>query len=156
MIHIVTGKIDSGKSTKLMELYETIDKGDGFVLLKTMDNGKPVYYDAYRLSRKTRCRTIVREDMITDESVAFAIGPYRFLTSAVAWINREMTELLQTGTRPLFFDEAGILEINKKGFYPLIKAIVESDADLYITVRTPLVEKFLETFNIQTYRIVGD
>ena len=50
MIHIVTGKMNAGKSTKLGSIYNELQKGDGFISVKRMHYDKVHGYEIMRLS----------------------------------------------------------------------------------------------------------
>lgn len=155
MIYIVTGKINSGKTTRMLRLYQSINQGDGIVFIKTMKDNQPIVYHAHRLSTATRFEIILRDTYQPKAyPLAFQIGPYGFSQAGVKKIATLIHTWLNDETNPIFFDEIGILEVQKKGFYSILKPLFDSNKTLYISIRESLLEAFLKTFKITNYAIV--
>ncbi len=155
MINIVTGKINSGKTTRMQKLYQANKQGDGIIFIKEMHQNHPKRYQAKRLKTGEKFEIILRDSyQPEDYKTAFQIGPYGFNQSGVDRIETLIKQWLSDDTNPIFFDEVGILEVQKEGFYPLIKQLVKSDKTLYISLRKNLLDAFLKTFKITNYQIV--
>lgn len=156
MIHIVTGKINSGKSSTLLTLYQQHGQGDGFISVKRMHYDKVHGYDLLRL-QDLSTRPFVSHELFAndqDREIACQIGPYRFYKDVLIDITTQIMTSIDNGVSPLFIDEIGILELQHKCFAPLLKHIVANDIEAYISVREDLIPDVVQTFNIQEYDII--
>ncbi len=155
MVHIVTGKIDSGKTSRLERIHAE-KGGDGFIALKDMEAGRVRGYFAKRLSTgKTFPLSVHNENALVAFSVAFSIGPYRFSADAVQRIDAVMRSLLEEGVEPLYLDEVGPLELKGEGFDGLVKAMAASGREVYLTVRDSLVERVIRHYGLENAKILG-
>ncbi len=152
MLHIVTGKIDAGKTTTMQNLHQSLG-GDGFVSLKTMKDGRPLCFDALRLKTGETRPLIKRISDVQGDKTAFSIGPYVFLKDTVDWIKETLKTLPETTSGPIFFDEVGLLEIDKQGFYDDVAWLIKENITLYLSVRTESLNSFLKTFHVTTYEL---
>ncbi|MFP4477908.1 MAG: nucleoside-triphosphatase [Candidatus Izemoplasmatales bacterium] len=157
MVKIVTGKINTYKSTKLKKHYEDHLLGDGFIAKKNMQ-GKLVHsYDLVKLSTNKSLPYIIRDKFYDGSStLAFKIGPYCFLKSGLDYLENEIDKMIEEGCSPIYIDEISLLELNEKGLYKIFKRLLALDIDLCIVVREDLLEKVLEKFSIEKYEIIGD
>ncbi len=154
MVRIVTGKIDSGKTTRLEGIHAE-KGGDGFVAIKRMEAGKVEGYLAKRLSTgETFPLSAHGENADIDFAVAFAIGPYRFSALAVKRIDEVMRSLLKEGVEPLYLDEVGFLELQGGGFDGLVKEMVASGREIYLTVRDSLVREVERHYGLENAEIL--
>ena len=156
MLKIVTGSIASGKTSKLLELYDRDPAGDGFVAIKKMRGEKVSGYDAMRLKTKEQFSLVVRDEFLQEPmAIEAQIGPYLFDRSAMEKIYETFDELIRNRVQPLYFDEVGLLEIEGKGFDSLIKKLVASGLDLILVVRQELVPAFLKRYQVKEYLIIS-
>jgi nucleoside-triphosphatase THEP1 len=156
MLKIVTGSIASGKTSKLLELYDRDPTGDGFVAIKKMRGEKVSGYDAMRLKTKEQFSLVVRDEFLQEPmAIEAQIGPYLFDRSAMEKIYETFDELIRNRVQPLYFDEVGLLEIEGKGFDSLIKKLVASGLDLILVVRQELVPAFLKRYQVKEYLIIS-
>lgn len=155
MIHIVTGRINSGKSTTICDIYNKNKVGDGFVSVKRMHYDKVHGYDIVRLSTRDTKLLVVRDEYKTkDYDIACQIGPYQFLTSTLSYINTEITSMLEQGIEPIYLDEIGQLELNNQCFHSIFETIVQAKVNCYITVRTQLVQDVISKYQLHDYDII--
>jgi len=70
MIKIVTGKINSKKTTRMMDLYLADHQGDGFISLKVMSDQKVYGYHAMKLSSREKRLLMVHKDFYLSEFFA--------------------------------------------------------------------------------------
>jgi nucleoside-triphosphatase THEP1 len=152
MIYIITGKINSYKTTRLQELYNTL-KGDGFVSVKHMSQNKVLYYHIERLSDQSKSMFAIHKDHypVLFEKVE-QLGPYVFDKTVFEMVETTMEQCIKERISPLFIDEIGLLEMNHLGFYNTLKRLINSGLDVYFTCRTSLVESVVKTFNIKAYK----
>lgn len=152
MVYIITGSINSGKTTRLLELYKIQDKADGFVAVKNVMNHRVMGYDMLQLSTKEKRSFIVREDMVGDEfDVLCSIGPYFFSKTTKEWVEHSLKHMVAHNEGPIFLDEIGPLELEGQCFDSIMSDLVASGCDLYITVRQAALEEVVERYNIKEY-----
>lgn len=76
MIKIVTGKINSQKTTRMMDLYLKDRKGDGFISQKIMNDQKVYGYHAMKLSSREKRLLMIHKDFYLSEFFCIEkIGP---------------------------------------------------------------------------------
>lgn len=157
MVYIITGSINSGKTTRLLELYEQHENADGFVAVKNMMNHRVLGYDMLRLSTKEKKSFIVREDMVNDSfEVLCSIGPYFFSTQTKEWVEHSLMHMVTHRIGPIFLDEIGPLELEGQCFDNIMSELAASGCDLYITVRQSALEEVLERYSIKEYECITD
>jgi nucleoside-triphosphatase THEP1 len=155
MIHIVTGKMNAGKSTKLGSLYEQIQKGDGFISVKCMHYDKVHGYEIMQLSNKAFYPLVIRDEFSHQNmEIACQIGPYLFLKDTLKRIEKNIETMIENKVSPIFLDEIGQLELYDQCFNSIFSKMVESNLELYITVREDLVDKVIEKYNIKQVDII--
>ena len=156
MVHIVTGDKNSGKTTKIKEIYAG-HGGDGFISNKVIQNGVLYGYNLTRLSTG-ESMPFIYENRYAPAHLKDILKNIRFtfyrpaFDTAYNWIH----EILRYGDSPIYIDEVGQLELNKKGFYAIIKDVVNTNKDIYIAIRASYLTEFLEAFNITEYDLISN
>jgi len=154
MIHIISGGIDSGKTRKVLSLYNELKRGDGFVSRKVFLN--PQEFTGYEIRRLSTGETLplaFKEAHLPpgwDE--IYRIGPFRFSRKAFDFADAVITEIIANHIEPVFIDEIGPLELSGKGFSPLVHRVLKAGKEVYLVVRTHCVADVLEKFNIEDYK----
>lgn len=170
MVTIITGKMNTGKTTRMHQLFhemaqskEQKDKGimdfsvDGFIAVKEMDGSIVRGYKAHQLSTGYELDMIIREDYLKgDESVAYRLGPYCFLAQAFKWMDACIKDLIGFGAKAIFLDEVGQLELSGGGYDKSIRKVLQSRSHLFISVREDLIPAITEHYHIKKYQILGD
>ncbi len=155
MVRIVIGKINSFKTTKMIDLYETEKRGDGFVSVKRMLGDKVHSYDALRLSSKAENLFIIRDEFNeTNEEIACQIGPYQMLKDTLDSVEQAITGMIEKNIEPIYLDEIGLLELEGSGFSEILRKMIASGLDLVISVRTDLLQKIVKKYKIKEYAII--
>jgi len=150
MVFIVTGSIHSGKTTRLLNIYEKNKLGDGFVAIKNMNNNTVLGYDLCRLSTKEKKMFILRDSLLTKGfKVACKIGPYCISSEALIWVEESIRQMLSNKRKAIFLDEIGLLELEGKCFDQILREILRAKCDVYITVREELLEQVRERYSIR-------
>jgi len=165
VIKIVTGKINSGKTSRLKEIYKANQIGDGIISKKIMIDTDVYGFNGIRLSDNFEFPFMIHEryyfqnDLITyeDNSIesVYSIGPYKVLKSGMDFIDKTYNDLLDKSVTPLFFDEVGKLELSGKGYYKHLKRAIDNNVDILIAIREDLVIDLIEKFCIKEYQIVS-
>lgn len=145
MITIVTGKINSGKTTYLKNNYEKTQKGDGFLSVKFFAKDNFIGYNLLHLKSGKESPFIRKKTAIPSEWIEiFAMGQFSFSQEGFRFAEKIMKNCTD---EPVYLDEIGPLEIlHKKGFHEILKT--QLNKNLFISVRESLYEKLLENFNI--------
>ncbi|MCF7923960.1 MAG: hypothetical protein K9L64_02490 [Candidatus Izimaplasma sp.] len=156
MVKIVTGKINSYKTTKLKSIYNQKKIGDGFIAKKTMEGDLVYGYTLIRLSNDKEMPFVIR-DIYYDgkKEIIYKLGPYLFYKDAFIYIENTVNEWINTKISPIYLDEISILELEGKGYYHALTNLLEINIDLYLVVRRDLLEKVIDKFNIKEYQIIG-
>jgi len=155
MIHIVTGKMNAGKSTTLGSLYNQIQKGDGFISVKCMHYDKVHGYEIMQLSNKAFYPLVIRDEFSHQNmEIACQIGPYLFLKDTLTRIEKDIKTMIENKVSPIFLDEIGQLELYDQCFNSIFSKMVKSNLELYITVREDLVDKIIEKYKLQQVDII--
>jgi nucleoside-triphosphatase THEP1 len=151
MIKIITGNIHDFKTTKAYQLYKSTHLGDGFISLKTMENGRVKYYEALHLSsEEKRILCYHNEHHLQELSRFQSIGPYRFDLDTLFWVESSIEKMIQKRIEPIYLDEIGMLEIQGLGFHSILTKMIQSKLDLILVIRKDLVEKVIEKYDIKT------
>ncbi len=223
MIYIVTGGIDSGKTTAMACIYERLRRGDGFISQKraaapnvgdlslknliiksftgsrtrgaggrsishflncltsqalnflssffslaaggikatvlpaptTIKGNNFIGYEIVRLATGERRMLAYKESAAPpgwDE--IYRCGPYHFSQAALEFAGAIINDIIARGISPIFIDEIGPLELQDKGFAPLLEKALNTGLDVYITVRSPCLDEVIKKFNIGDYRLI--
>ncbi|GMQ63403.1 nucleoside-triphosphatase [Vallitalea maricola] len=150
MVNVITGPINSGKTSKMIKLYERVQKGDGFVSIKNMERDKVHSYEIMQLSNRKKQLFVLREDYLTkDWCESCKMGPYSFSTPVLKHIEITIRELIKSRVTPIYLDEIGRLELQNKCFHKILAELLNSECDLYITVREDYLDDLINKYNLR-------
>lgn len=136
---IICGEKGEGKTTKLLSLYK--DGVKGVVSLHENDE-----YFALNLETKEKTLLLTKKPLF----------PYSWR----AWYyNNEFfssiySSLSTINSGDVFIDEVGMMEVEGKGFYSLIKELKNKEIDLTITTRNEFLYRVLSTFSFSSYYLI--
>jgi nucleoside-triphosphatase THEP1 len=137
MIYLITGGINSGKTTKMQELFKQNPQGDGFVCPKVFDNGRFIRYDIRHLQSGKTLPFVYPADSIPenwDEQLRY--GKFTFSAQAFSFADTIADQSVRNHISPFFLDEIGPLELDlHEGFYAMFRKILFQDIDLYVSIR---------------------
>lgn len=155
MVKIVTGSMNSFKTTRLENLFNEDHLGDGFVSKKIMKDSLVYGYNLKRLSTEEEIPLVIR-DIYWDgvKKIIFQIGPYCFFEEALIYLERIIDDFIIKNVNPVYLDEVGILELEGQGFDSIIKKLIEADIDLCLVVRTDLVARVCKHYNFINVEII--
>lgn len=155
MIQIVTGDINSGKTTKMYELYNKYG-GDGFISIKRMNILTVHSYELLHLSKGQSVVLALKENHNeTTQKIACQIGPYQFFESSIELVKNTMEYLIKEGVSPLYLDEIGPLELMGKCFYDVFQMMIASGLDLVISVRKNSLKEVIDKFNLKDVEVIN-
>lgn len=155
MVKIVTGKINSFKTTRMNYLFDSNKTGDGFVSIKNMVDSKVKSYNIKRLITSEERLFIIRDEFNNlNEKIACSIGPYQVLEKTLKHVETEIRYMIKSKVEPIYLDEIGLLELQDLGFSKIFKEMLESGLDLVISIRTELLSKIVDKYNIKNYAVI--
>ncbi|MFP4077717.1 MAG: nucleoside-triphosphatase [Candidatus Izemoplasmataceae bacterium] len=155
MVVIVTGTINSGKTTRMKALHEE-HGGDGFVMEKTMDKDTVKSYHALRLSTGEKRLLVLREGYQAEGfKEAVRIGPYRFSAEALKWVETTLKTLMKRRIEPLFLDEVGGLELRGEGFDSILKVMATYPGTIYLCVRENHIKGIVRRYRFHPVTVQG-
>jgi nucleoside-triphosphatase THEP1 len=155
MIKIVTGKINSYKTTRLFNHYQDSLLGDGFIARKMMKNDLVYGYDLIQLSNGYKI-PFIRRDIFDDTAyeVIYKLGPYHFFESAFLYVEEKIDEFIKQGISPIYLDEISLLELQDQGFHQVLLKLLEQKIDLVLVIREDLLEQVLTKYKIEDYELI--
>lgn len=135
MLTIITGPLNSGKSTTLLSLLHAEQSPGGLIQRKLTreSDGFVTGYDLVRL-RDRLAIPFARwtEDLPHDWDGGPSLGRYSFSLSAITKAIACIQDDIREGRHPIVVDEIGRLELQAEGFFPVIEMLAQSDAILVI------------------------
>src|SRR5689334_2392243 len=117
-IYILTGPIQSGKTTKLVEWSK--DKRDVFGILTPVVEGKRVFIDAHTKEQ-------FRMEAESNEEDVLTIGRFVFSKKSFERAGNILTKAMKEKNAWLVVDEIGPLELKGEGFDSIIKQILSAN-----------------------------
>lgn len=154
MITILTGAVNSGKTTRLMSLYKKEKQGDGIALPKIHVKGQYVGQDILRLSTGASVpfsRVLPHLPKGWDEGERYQ--NYSFSLGGITFGRAVLGEMIKSPVNPVFIDEIGPLELLGEGFYSVFYTLLSCQKDMVVTVRDSCLVGFLTKFELCDYRL---
>lgn len=146
MIFILTGPVNSGKTTFLKRVIEELKrqkfKLDGFLSEAILENQEKIGYDLLDLGSE-RIIPFIRKSGRQDWP---RIGPFFFIPEGLSWAKKII--LRSREAEILVVDEIGPLELSGKGLWPVLEKVIFMRAQKVLLV---LRRNILEDF----FRMVG-
>ncbi len=148
MINVITGKLNSGKTRYLKDLYEKDSQGDGILSLKHYENESFVGYDIFHLKSKKQVAFIRLKSQLPESwNEKLEIGKYSFSCEGFDFAEKVLKNIDEG---PVYIDEIGPLEIlDKKGFYDKLKELIDKKFDLFLTIRSTLIDALHDEFGLK-------
>lgn len=155
MITIVTGKINSGKTTTMLEHYRSHQQGDGFVSIKHMHHDQIDHYSIHKLSTGEEKVWLIHEkSIILGYPSSVTIGPYRVILSTVDWVEHEIRAMMIKHVSPLYLDEIGLLELNHQGFHHILCEMMDSMLDVVLTIRDRWLDDVIKHYHMTDITLI--
>ena len=156
-LHIVTGVVNTGKTSRMKELYCQTPSADGFLSEKVFSGGVFLGYRLVRLrSGEGRLFALTEEAFHGQYREICRLGPFIFSQEAFSFGIRGLLSLYRDdNVTAIFLDEAGPLELGGLGFARILPILLHSGKDIYLTVRRACLEQFLIEFDIGEYELIS-
>lgn len=148
-IFILTGKIQTGKTTRLM-LWAISQKNIDGILQPIIDGKRFIYH--------IRSRSLKPLETESKENI-ISIGKYNFSNETFDWSKQILNDALISNNEWIIIDEIGPLELNGKGLEPTISRIIDIkdklESKILFVVREEILDKFVGRYKLQNnYNIV--
>ena len=148
-VFILTGEIGEGKTTTVIRLAEALEKSGipagGIISPRVIDGNRTVGYDIVDIN-DPRALPFLRDDIAEERET---IGRFRILESGLKAGHEIIDPVRINEYRLVIIDEAGPLELKKRGWYDDIKGMLHrGDQSLLLVVRKKLVSQVKELFQI--------
>lgn len=154
-VRIITGGVNTGKTTKLLSIYRELGLGDGFITSKTYNANRYIGQVIVRLSTGEKEYFSFKKQFIPvnwDEKYNYDI--YSFSERGFIFAYNIVTDIIAKKIEPVFIDEIGPLELQKKGFYDLFVMLLRIKKEIFVTVRESCVNNVIKEFGIQKYQMI--
>ncbi len=142
-IKIVTGPIQSGKTTKLFKFINENKNTEGILA--------PIVNDKRRLYHIST-KTIKDLEVDSESEKTISVGKYHFLIESFDWANQILLKGFQSSVDSLIIDEIGKLELKGEGLHDSVNKIIsnvdETNKNLIIVIRDYLLEDVLQFYSI--------
>jgi len=159
-VTFITGEFDSGKTTKLIDLYnhQTSQKADGFACIKRHDgpNGSFSGYDLRRLSTGVTFPFIILKDQYRNQfTTHFEHARFVFSRNTLHWGTQVLEDdLADEGIERLFIDEVGQLEIKGSGYDSILRMLFQCDKQLVLCVSMNNLIPIIRHYDIKEYDVI--
>lgn len=156
MIKIVSGDIDSGKSTWMFRDFSKHPDADGFICRKTFTGKTHCGYDLVHLRSGRRVSFIRKIAFIeADWQEACKIGEkFSFHRQGFSFADDIYNQAVSSCASSFYLDEIGHLELQNLGFADLLRKLLQTRMNLVIAVRETLLEQVIKHFSINTYQVI--
>ena len=152
MIYILSGNIETGKTTSLLKWTE--DRNDVLGILT------PGNEDGIRCLLDVNTKEFF--EMQTESEIAdvITVGRYRFLKTAFDTGNNIIKNAVQNNKSGyIIIDEMGKLELQSEGFHEsaslaITETINNTNLHLILIIRTTLLLKMIEKYDITAYQSI--
>lgn len=153
MINIITGSINSGKSTKLVYIYKSLGRGDGFFNKKIYNRNAYIGQKIVRLSTGESIIWSLKGKLPDCWQEEYNYQTYSFSKEALKFAEQIINSLIES-EEPIFIDEIGPLELENKGFHKLLQRCLILNKELYVVIRRSCLKRILDKYKIKDYRIM--
>lgn len=151
MVTIITGEVDSGKTTALLRRFSVRPAGKaGFVCKKIYEGTALTGYELCSLATpERRIIAVLRGDKLITEDT-FSFGPFLFFREGFR-LGEEIIEraVKDGGVTELLIDEIGPLELEGRGFSRIFEVALNSGKDVTVCIRSGCLMEAARRFGIK-------
>jgi len=150
-IHILTGPVHSGKTSRLLNWADSLQSVDG-IAAPLINSSR--YLQRISTNRKKLLQIPVNSAVLDTEKV----GTYHFLKDVFAWGRKILLDCAAKNLDWLVVDEVGPLELNGSGLEPAVSEILNcadcSANNILLVVRDSLLSPVIEQYGFKKKEIV--
>jgi nucleoside-triphosphatase THEP1 len=159
MIYLITGAVNSGKTAKMLEIYQKSAPGKaaGFISRKLYRDQTFLGYEIVKFpDGPSQTLALLSSEYTNEFADSFQYGQFMFSRQAFLFGEAIISQLLETeSAKDIYIDEIGPLELQGQGFCNILKKALQTDKNLYICVRTNCLKAFLDSFKISEYNLIS-
>jgi nucleoside-triphosphatase THEP1 len=98
----------------------------------------------------------IRKQYLSDDwDEIYNYKDYSFSKRGLEYASLIINEISEKHISPVFLDEIGPLELEKKGFNSLLTSLLERETPLYLTIRESLLTQVINHFHMEAYEILN-
>lgn len=156
MIYLLTGPVNCGKTSWILDDYQKYPEADGFACKKVSAGSELAGYDLLHLKTGLTCpliRTLNHLPPGWDETARLN-DRFSFSSSGFLFARHVTQNAILNNVGRFYLDEAGHLELQGNGFHHLLEALLGADIDLVVVVRDTLLERFVAAYKISDYELI--
>lgn len=155
MVNIISGEIDSGKTTKILRIYNDTTCGDGFITKKIYIDGTNAGQEIVRLSTGEGLVFSLKKCFVQENwKERHSYYDYSFSEKGMKFAEEIIESSIVKDIQPIYIDEIGPLEIcYEQGLYNTFMNLLSSKKEIYVSVRYDCLDKFIKKFKIKEYTI---
>jgi len=144
-IHILSGKVRTGKSARLLNWTQKTKSCAGILTLSINDK-------KYILDIASGEKRVLQSDLEIENNAVIKVGSYYFLRETFEWAKQMLLKAHNEHPQWFIIDEIGYLELNGSGFEPIITRLLpEIENNLLLVVREKLLERVTDHFKLKKY-----
>ena len=155
-LHIVAGAVNAGKTSRMKELYCETPSADGFLSEKIFSGEVFLGYRLISLrGGEDRLLALTKEAFHGQYHEACRLGEFIFSQEAFRHGIQGLLRMHKDpGVCSIFLDEAGPLELRGEGFASILSILLRGEKEIYLTVRSACLERFLIEYEIEEYELI--
>lgn len=154
MITIITGPVNSGKTTKMAAVYREMGTGDGFILPKIFMEGNYAGQNIVQLSTGIAKPFSLADRRFPKNREAFQYRNYSFCIEGQDFAEKIVNQAILKHVNPVFLDEVGPVELKGQGFFSLLQNLLARNADLFLCIRRECLDNIIKVFHIEQYQLI--
>lgn len=155
MVNIITGEINSGKTSRLLNLYGEINRGDGFYCRKNYIANRYAGQMIVRLTTgESSCFSFKQNFIPTGWDECYTYEDYSFSRTGLIFANKIAMEIVKENIQPVFIDEIGPLELAGRGFHEILNQFLYLETNLYLVIRASCLKEVINKYQINTFQMV--
>jgi len=153
-IYILSAPIRSGKTSSLMEFWESADiRIDGILTPDIDGSRKMIFLDSEE--------EIMLEVDETYKGAMVRVGKFYFSQESFEQAREKLNKILPTKAQLIIIDEIGTLELNGLGFEPELSSFLSQyksmnvNSQLILVVRDSLLPKVIEKYELDDAQVLS-
>lgn len=151
MVYIITGDVNTGKSTYLLSLFQKNNMGDGFYNRKLYSGSTYIGQEMVHLSTGNTSPFSYRSDHIPEQwDELFTYLDYSFSSSGLHFCKAIIRNIMESPL-PAYIDEIGPVELQEQGLYHDFLELLQTKKDIYVVIRHRCLSEVLLKFKIDQY-----
>jgi len=157
VIRVLSGAVNSGKTSHLRLETEKLPRCGGFLSPKVFQNEQCIGYDLFFLRSREQI-PFIRKKAYCDprEELEERLGDFGFYNSGFNAARRELKALSREDANlPVFIDELGPIELKGSGYLHGVLVVLQKMHNITLCIRTKMVNDMTDKLNIDKYMLIS-